>query len=115
MEKTTMYMAKIDREEFVKWKENNGRFNGRLMFQIWVEYLSKKENFNKFLNSVKEEEKERTLENLHRYKLTDLNYKNWNLFMNLCRDNDVFANDIVNILIRRFNNQGWCVETEMKV
>lgn len=109
------YMAKIDRKDFEKWKENNGEFNGRLMFQIWVNELADKKKFDRFLKSVTEKQKERTKQEIKHYKLMDLDAKNWQSFLKNCRENSMYGNDMVNILIKKFNQDGYCLEAKMRV
>lgn len=115
MASKTMYMARIDSGEFAKWKENNGEFNGRLMFQLWINHLSDEGNFYDFHKTIKEDERCRTQDDVVMHKIREIDRENWNSFMELCRVNGMFANDMINVLIKRFNSQGWCIETEIKV
>tara|TARA_B110000879_G_scaffold128869_1_gene169554 strand:- start:1490 stop:1858 length:369 start_codon:yes stop_codon:yes gene_type:complete len=115
MSKTSNYMSKIDKYSFSEWKEKKGKYNGRLMFQLWVDYLSVEKNFNDFNCKITEDEKIRTKDDITQYKIVDLDSKNWNKFMLLCRNNNMYANDLINILVKKFNNKGYCIETTLKV
>ena len=109
------YLAKIDNKDFNKWKKNNGKFNGRLQWQLWIDYLSDKTNFDEFLSTVTEDEMERTKDDQMIYKITYLNKKSWSLFLKNCRHHSMYGNDMVNILVKRFNKKGYCIETNIKV
>jgi hypothetical protein len=115
MAKTTMYMAKIDTVDFNKWKEAKSEFNGRLMFQLWIDHLSIPKNFNAFLRKVEDDERERSEGALTKSKLTKLNKENWKNFLALCIKNEMCGNDMINILVKHFNKHGYCVETKIKV
>lgn len=109
------YMAKIDKKDYAKWLENNKEYNGRLMFQLWVDHLSDEKNFEKFHETIKDSEMERSRDNFVYYKLRDLDAKNWSNFLINCRSKGMYGNDMVNILIKRFNSDGFCIETCIKV
>ena len=115
MSKTSNYMSKIDKYSFSEWKEKKGKYNGRLMFQLWIDYLSVEKNFNNFNSKITEDEKIRTKDDITQYKIVDLDSKNWSKFMFLCRKNNMYANDLINILVKKFNNKGYCIETKLKV
>jgi hypothetical protein len=115
MSKKAMYMAKIDKKDFAEWKSKKGKFNGRLMFQLWIEFLCIPKNFLNFFGNVDKAETERTKEDITKYKIVELDQENWDKFMVLCKDNDMYANDAINILVKRFNAQGYCIETKLKV
>jgi len=115
MNTTTNYMSKIDKINFLEWKEKKGKYNGRLMFQLWVDYLCIEKNFKDFYSKITENERLRTKDDITQYKIVDLDSENWNNFMLLCRKNKIYANDLINILVKKFNNQGYCIETKLKV
>ena len=114
-EAITDYMAKIDRDSFEEFKKKNTMFNGRISFKLWVDYLSDPDRFDKFLETVSDSERERNQDNFIQYKIKGLNDDRWQMFLRNCRENDMYGVDMINILVKRFNNKGYCIKTSIKI
>lgn len=115
MKATVDYMAKIDEKDFAEWREKDGVFNGRILFQQWVNHLSDKDNFKEFYENIDPKYFERTKDDFTQYKIRNLDKKNWKQFIKNCREVGLFANDLVNVLIKKYNKEGYCVIRTVKI
>ena len=113
---TILYQAKFDKKDYVLFKQNQGEFNIKLRFQLWVNHLSNYGNFLEFISgNITRQEFSRTPDDFTQYKITGINRKNWEAFRENCTRHDFYAIDVINILVKRFNNQGYCFESKVKI
>ena len=117
MKKQVMYLAKIDRKVYAKFKDGQDRLSVKLLFQLWVDYFADFDRFQEFFidGDITEQELEQQYDDVNRYKLVEIDQENWSLFMSHCRAHKMYARDAINILVRRFNNNGFCITTEIEV
>ena len=113
------YLAKIDNEEFEKFKNKKGEISIKFRMAGWIKKLSNEWHFNRFFT---EERKKRCsekwptdVEDTRKYYSVIIDEKDWRLFFDNCRSVKIYANSALNELIKEYNLNGDLFEIKIKV
>lgn len=113
------YLLKVDSKEYSKYKnkkkKEKSQYSLKFRVNCWVVLLSEKKKFDELMNNINRDDLIRDKTDVTAYKIIFEEKTNWMLFLNNCKHHEIYASDLLNYLLKKYNKEGALFEHTIKV